>query len=66
MKQNESSVERILRVIGGVLLLVIGLLGVFQGTLGIIVIVLGAILILTGVLGWCPLYALFKFSTRKS
>jgi hypothetical protein len=46
-------------------LVVLGLLGVVSGTLAIVFYVLGAIALITGVVGFCPLYALFKFSTNK-
>ena len=32
---------------------------------GIILGVVGAVLIVTGLVGWCPLYALFKIRTNK-
>jgi hypothetical protein len=40
--------------------------GHFGRTLGIIGLVVGAILVLTGLIGFCPLYALLKFRTNKA
>jgi hypothetical protein len=65
MKTNESNVDRIIRVVAGVIMLYIGFGGVLGGVLAIIVAALGAILLLTGAIGFCPLYALLKFSTKK-
>jgi uncharacterized membrane protein HdeD (DUF308 family) len=65
MKTNESNMDRYIRVILGVVLVVLGLLGVVSGTLAIVFYVIGAIALITGVVGFCPLYALFKFSTNK-
>ncbi len=66
MKVNQSGVERILRAILGVVLLVLKFAGVATGGLGIAFIVIGAIALLTGVVGFCPIYGLFKFSTNKA
>lgn len=65
MKQNESNVDRIIRAVFGVVLLFLGFAGVLSGTLAIVADVLGFVLLLTGAVGFCPLYALFKFSTSK-
>jgi hypothetical protein len=65
MKTNESAVDRIIRVVLGVALLVLGFAGVVTGTLGLIFKIVGAIALLTGVVGFCPLYALLKIKTNK-
>ena len=61
--QNVGSIDRIIRIVLGLALIVIGFF-VLGGTAGTIVGVIGFIPLLTGLLGWCPLYFLFKFSTR--
>lgn len=65
MKLNESNVDRIIRVVAGVVLLSLGFGGVLSGGPAIVAAVVGAVLLLTGAIGFCPLYAMFKFSTRK-
>jgi len=65
MKTNESNVDRIIRAVAGLLLLVLSFGGVITGTWGIITIISGVVLLLTGIVGFCPLYTVFKFSTRK-
>ncbi|MEW6503658.1 MAG: DUF2892 domain-containing protein [Chloroflexota bacterium] len=62
---NESTVDRIIRVVLGVLLLALGWGGVVTGTLGTIFKFLGFVPLLTGLIGWCPAYALFKFRTNS-
>lgn len=62
---NESSVDRIVRVVVGVLLLALGWGGIVTGTLGTIFKILGFVPLLTGLIGWCPAYALFKFRTNS-
>jgi hypothetical protein len=66
MKMNESGLDRVIRLVAGLVLLLLYFVGVVSGTLGIVVLLLGAILLLTGLIGFCPLYALFKFSTKKN
>jgi hypothetical protein len=66
MKSNESNIDRIIRVVAGVVLLYLGFGGVFGGAIGAVADVLGVVLLLTGAVGFCPLYAMFKFSTLKN
>ncbi|MBI5965779.1 MAG: DUF2892 domain-containing protein [Chloroflexi bacterium] len=63
MKLNESNVDRIIRVLAGVVLLYLGFGGALSGALAGVADVLGVVMLLTGALGFCPLYAIFKFST---
>jgi hypothetical protein len=65
-KSNESDWDRILRVVLGVVLLALGWGGVVTGTWGWVLRIVGFIPLLTGLVGWCGLYALFGFSTRKN
>lgn len=66
MKTNESSLDRVIRVIAGMALLVLFFTNVISGTLGIILAVIGGVLLITGAIGFCPLYALLKIRTNKS
>jgi len=65
MKINESSLDSVIRIFTAVLLLYLGFGGELSGILAILADILGMILLLTGVVGFCPLYALFKFKSRK-
>ena len=65
MKLNESNLDRIIRAVVGVVLLYLGFGGAMSGTLAIVADVLGAVLLVTGAVGFCPLYAALKLSTRK-
>jgi len=66
MKTNESNLDRVIRVIAGLALLVLFFANVISGTLGIVLAVIGGILVITGAVGFCPLYALLKIRTSKS
>jgi hypothetical protein len=63
---NEANWDRILRVVAGIALLYFGLSGMVTGALAIVMDVLGAIWLVTGVIGFCPTYALLGISTKKS
>jgi Inner membrane protein YgaP-like, transmembrane domain len=52
------------RVVLGIILLYLGLGGVVTGVLGIVLDIFGAVFLLTGLVGVCPLYVLFKISTK--
>ena len=61
---NEESWDRIGRVILGIVLLYVGWAGVVTGGWGSALKVVGFVPLLTGLLGWCPLYAVFRFRTN--
>jgi hypothetical protein len=65
MKLNESNIDRILRVVAGIVLLYLGFGGVLSGGVAVVADVLGVVMLLTGAVGFCPIYALFKLSTLK-
>lgn len=65
MKANESTTDRIIRAVAGVVLLGVGLF-VTKGTVGIVLDVVGAVLLFTAATGFCLLYKVFgDFSTAK-
>ncbi len=64
MKANEGNLDRIIRFVVGLALIVLGF-WVMSGVVGIIVGVVGIIALVTGAIGYCPAYGIFKFSTKK-
>ena len=58
MKCNIGKIDRIIRTIIGVALLVWGIMNN-----NIIADVVGGVLLLTVIIGWCPPYALFGINT---
>ena len=66
MKTNESNMDRVIRAVVGAVLLVLYFTNVVAGTFGIVLMIIGAILLLTGIVGFCPLYTLFKIDTKKA
>jgi uncharacterized membrane protein HdeD (DUF308 family) len=65
MKGNESSLDRILRGILGLALLLVAFLAVPAGALQIVLAVIGVVLLLTGAIGFCPLYRILGLSTKS-
>lgn len=62
---NEATWDRVLRILVGLILLYLGWAGVVGGTLGVVFKFLGFLPLLTGLVGYCPAYALFGVSTRS-
>ena len=58
MKSNVGGIDRILRIVLGLVLIGLAATGAV-GLWGYI----GAVLLVTGVIGWCPPYAIFGWST---
>jgi len=66
LKVNEANWDRIVRVVAGIVLLYLALGSVVTGVLGVVLGILGVTFFVTGLVGWCPLYTLFKFGTKKA
>jgi hypothetical protein len=63
-QMNMSKVDRIVRAIVGIALLLLAIFLV-TGVLQIIFWILAGILLVTALIGFCPAYKLFNFSTKK-
>lgn len=61
---NEGSVDRALRVVLGIALVLIGFVAVGGGA-GTVIGVIGFVPILTGLSGWCPLYSVLGINTCR-
>lgn len=61
---NEAAWDRIARIALGIVLLALGWGGAVDGALGTVFQWLGFVPLATGLLGWCPLYAVFGFRTN--
>jgi len=63
---NESNVDRIIRVVVGIVILALGWGGVVAGGWGLFLKIFGFIPLITGLVGICPLYAVLKIGTKKA
>lgn len=65
MTKNMGLVDRVIRILVAVLVLVLYLAHVISGPLAIVLGVIAAVFVLTSFVGVCPLYLPFKLSTLK-
>jgi TRAP-type uncharacterized transport system fused permease subunit len=63
MKKNMGNVDKTIRLLIAVVISILFLTEIISGTLGIILVIISAIFLLTSLINFCPLYALFGFST---
>ncbi len=61
-----GKVDRILRIFLAVVVAVLYFTDSISGTAAIILLILAGIFILTSFVGFCPLYAPFRISTKKN
>ena len=66
MKPNEGSIDRIIRVILGIVLIIIGWPVLGNNALGVILDIIGVILLITAITGFCGIYRLLGISTIKA
>jgi len=66
MKQNMGNTDRAIRAIAAATIGFLYFTNVISGTTAIILGLLGIILLLTSTVSFCPLYAPFRFTTKKA
>ena len=68
MGRNVGSVDKTIRLVAGIVLLALALLGLggLSTTAGIVAAVVGVILLATGLLNFCPLFKIFGISSFRS
>ena len=60
-----GTIDRVIRILIAVLVIVLYFTNIISGTLGIILLIVAGVFILTSVLGFCPLYMLIGINTRS-
>jgi uncharacterized membrane protein len=65
MKKNMGTVDKVIRILVAVVVVVLFFTHVISGVLAIILLALSAIFVVTSLLSFCPLYLPFGLSTRK-
>ena len=65
MKKNMGLADRIIRIVLAAAVAVLYFTHQLAGTAAIILGIVGAIFLVTGIVGFCPLYAPFRLSTRR-
>lgn len=65
MINNMGVIDRILRIILALIVIILYLAGQITGTAAIVLGIIAAIFIITGIIGYCPIYQLLGISTKK-
>jgi hypothetical protein len=63
---NESPIDRIIRIVVGIGLAGLALAGGVAAPLLYVAWLVAAVLVVTGIVGFCPLYAVLRVSTRRA
>ena len=64
MKKNMGSIDRVLRIVVAAVVAILYFTDQITGTAAIILGAIAGIFLLTSFVGFCPLYAPFKLSTK--
>jgi hypothetical protein len=65
MKKNMGTIDRVIRILLALVVIVLYLTGNITGIAATILGILALVFIVTSLIGFCPLYVLFKISTIK-
>ncbi len=63
MKQNMGKTDRTIRILAAILIATLYFTNIITGTLAYVLLAIGGIFLLTSLVGLCPLYSLFGFTT---
>ena len=65
MKKNVGTVDKVIRLLVAVTVVILYFTNVISGTLGIILLVLSAVLVVTSIVSICPIWLALGLSTKK-
>lgn len=65
MKSNMGSIDKVVRILIAIAIGVLYFTNQISGTTAIVLLILAGIFVLTSFVGFCPLYAPFRISTKK-
>lgn len=65
LEKNLGTIDRMIRMVLAIALLLLIVTGTVSGIWAIILGILAVVFTATSVVGFCPLYAPFKFSTNR-
>jgi hypothetical protein len=71
MEGNEGPFDRIVRAAAGTIMLFLGVssftgpIALLEGALALVFAIAGGMLLLTGLVGWCPAYAMLGLRTCR-
>ncbi|MEI6049964.1 MAG: DUF2892 domain-containing protein [Bacteroidota bacterium] len=65
MKKNMGTIDKVIRILVAVVVVILYFTHVISGTLAIILLILAAVFVVTSFLGFCPLYIPLGLNTGK-
>jgi len=65
MKKNVGTIDKAIRILVAVVVVILYFTNVISGTLGIVLLALSAIFVVTSLLSFCPIWQVIGISTRK-
>ncbi|MEO6964147.1 MAG: DUF2892 domain-containing protein [Puia sp.] len=65
MKQNMGTADRIIRLIAGIVLVDLAVIGTASGFGRLGIWILALVFLSTASIGFCPIYAIFGFGTKR-
>ena len=63
---NESPIDRAIRIVLGIALVAVGVAGFVTAPVLYVTWVVAAVALVTGIVGFCPLYAILRLSTAPA
>jgi Flp pilus assembly protein TadB len=63
---NESPIDRAIRIVLGIALVAVGVAGLVTAPVLYVTWVVAAVALVTGIVGFCPLYAILRLSTAPA
>ena len=65
MKNNMGTIDKVIRILIALLVIVLFSMNIITGTAGIILLVFAGVFILTSIIGFCPLYLPLGINTGR-
>jgi hypothetical protein len=65
MKKNMGNIDKTIRVLLALVIIVLALTKMIAGTLAVVLLIISGIFLLTSLIGFCPLYWPFGINTCK-
>ena len=65
LPKNMGEMDRLIRALIAIVIVSVSFLGKITGMAGIVLLLVAAYLLLTNLVRFCPLYAVFKISTKE-
>ena len=65
MKKNVGTIDKVIRIVVALLVVVLYFTHVITGILAIVLLALAAVFVITALLSFCPIWTIFGLSTTK-